>query len=354
MLFKFDRDKEKNAFQPYKERSASELQLTEKDLENWMAGHPELLFGDEPVLVLSQSVAGRSMGDILALDADGRLVIVEIKRDWSNRTTVGQLLEYAAEMTGKCYEDLEKLHQSYWAGQHSDSTYDSLLKRFQTLTDDSEHKEDGIPTRERGHRVLVVAPASDNGLLRIIEWLKEYGVPIDFLPFTLHADDDNKEIILEIEPLRNDQSRREDRDDPKWQGDWFFNTNETYAPNAYEKMFDQGVIAVYGYENAEAKLTGSTKDQRVFAYANLKGILAVGSIVNGEAFSGNTIFGGDREFHLKVEWKTVVTDDKGVTKLDVSRKKAYNLPVRSVFARMNRHDAADWIADELQRRAGEE
>ena len=30
-------------------------------------------------------------------------------------------------------------------------------------------------------------PGSDKGLLRIVEWLKEYGVPISFVPFTLHA-----------------------------------------------------------------------------------------------------------------------------------------------------------------------
>ena len=68
-------------FLPYMERSASELGLNEKDLENWMAENPDLLFGAEHVLVISQSVAGRPMADILALDADGQLVIVEIKRD---------------------------------------------------------------------------------------------------------------------------------------------------------------------------------------------------------------------------------------------------------------------------------
>ena len=88
-----------------------------------MARNPDLLFGAEKVLVIGQSVAGKRMGDILALDADGRLVIVEIKRDWSDRATVGQLLEYAAEMTGKSYEDLEKLDREYWPLRHGGSPY---------------------------------------------------------------------------------------------------------------------------------------------------------------------------------------------------------------------------------------
>ena len=66
----------------------------------------------------SASVSGKNMADILALDADGCVVIVEIKRDWSDRATVGQLLEYAAAMTGKNYEDLEKLDRNYWPRHH--------------------------------------------------------------------------------------------------------------------------------------------------------------------------------------------------------------------------------------------
>ena len=81
-----------------------------------------------------------------------------------------------------------------------------------------------------------------------------------------------------------------------------------------------------------------------------KGVLAVGSIVDGQALSGTTVFGEEREFHVKVVWETFVAPDKGVTKQAVSEATGYNLPVRCVFAGMNRHDAADWIADELQRR----
>ena len=351
MLFKLIQEGKENAFQPYLKRDASELNLSEKELETWMAENPELLFGTERVLVISQSVSGQSMGDILALDADGRLVIVEIKRDWSNRATVGQILEYAAEMTGKCYEDLEKLHHSYWIKQQSNCSYASLLKRFQTLTDNHECDEDDIPRRQKGHRILIVAPAADEGLMRIVEWLREYGVPISFVPFTIHADTESTDILLELEPLLEAQSFGEIVENRDWRGDWIFNTNETYAPGAYRKMFDQGVIAIHGYESGPANLTGSAEGQRVFAYVNRKGVLAVGSIVNGRPIPGTTVFGEDREFHVKVVWETVVDDDKGITLRDVSENKGYNLPVRCVFARMYRHDAADWIAEELQRRS---
>ena len=356
MLVKLIRDGKKNAFQPYVERTASDLDLTEKDLENWMAGNPELLFGVERVLVISQSVSGQSMADILALDADGCLIIVEIKRDWSNRATVGQLLEYAAEMTGKNYEDLEKLNRHYWPRRNGERSYLSLLERFRALTDDPKADQKVIAKRQKGHRIYIVAPGSDKGLLRIVEWLKEYGVPISFVPFTLHAGEagtDDADILLEIEPLSKVPLAVENIV-AEWQGDWFFNTNETNAPDAYRKMFKQGVIAICAYETGAAKLTGSAKGQRVFAYVNKKGILAVGSIVDGQAVSGNTVFNKDHEFHVKVEWEAIVADDKGITNEEVLQNSAdrlYRLPVRNVFCGMSRHDIADWIAGELQRRA---
>ncbi len=186
-----------------------------------------------------------------------------------------------------------------------------------------------------------------------VGWLKEYGVPISFVPFTLYADTDNNaaNILLEINPLPKVQAVGETVVG-EWQEDWFFNTNETYAPDAYRKMFDQRVIAIYGYSNGPYNLTGSDKEQRVFAYVNRKGILAVGRVVDGQVVPATTVFNEENEFHVKIDWETTVVDNKGVTKKEVQQKFGYNLPVRNVFCGMSRHDVADWIADELQHRAG--
>jgi RecB family endonuclease NucS len=48
------------------------------------------------------------MADLLALDTSGNLIIIEIKRDWSNHKTIGQLLEYAAKFKDFTVLDLLK------------------------------------------------------------------------------------------------------------------------------------------------------------------------------------------------------------------------------------------------------
>ena len=351
MLFRLIREGEKTKFQTFVKRSASELHLAEKDLENWMSSNPALLFGnEEEVLVIAQSVSGLSMADILALDAEGNLVIIEIKRDWSDRSTVGQLLEYAADKAASNYEDLEELHRDYWE-RNSSEPYICLLDRFRELAGDRTAEKKDIPKRPGGHRLCIVAPDSDEGLRRIIKWLKGYGVPISFIPFALYADADNDtgEVLLEIEQLPRVQAAEESVVG-EWQGDWFFNTNETYAPGAYLKMFDQGVIAIFGYSNGPGNLEGSAAGQRVFAYVNRKGILACGRIVDGKVFPGQTVFEGDREFHVKVQWETIVADDKGVKNEEIRQRFNCSLPVRKVFCGMYRHQITAWIADELQRR----
>jgi hypothetical protein len=87
-------------------QAPSSVGLVERDIEGWLADKPNLLLPNEQLLVIARSVAGQSMADILALDALGRLVIVEIKRDWSDRSTVGQLLEYAARLRTTSFEEL--------------------------------------------------------------------------------------------------------------------------------------------------------------------------------------------------------------------------------------------------------
>jgi hypothetical protein len=169
------------------------------------------------------------------------------------------------------------------------------------------------------------------------------------VPFTLYASSNADELLLEIEHLPKMQVDSAPGA-AVWGEDWFFNTNETNAPGDYRKMFAQGAIAIYGYETGPENLTGSTAGQRVFAYVNRKGILGVGRIVDGQVIPASTIFDEEGEFHLKVNLDIVVADERGITNREVQQTHGYNLPVRSVFCGMYRHDVAEWIAAELRRR----
>jgi hypothetical protein len=338
MLFRMKRGTNEH-FHAFRVHSAGDLGLKEKDIENWVAQHPELLFGQERVLVFAQSVMGDSMADIIALDTAARLVLVELKRDWSDRATVGQLLEYAATISGKGYGYLNDLARRYGNGDSK-----TLIEQFREFVDDDAFNPEDLA---KVQRVCIVAPAADMGLRSIVDWLKRGGIKIDFVPFTLYADTDRNEVFVEIEPLTPHIDAPTER---KWEGDWFFNTNETHATGAYKQMFKQGVIAIYGYETGPDNLTGSEGGQRVFAYVNQKGIMAVGRIQDGTVLPGTTIFDGNKEFHVKVNWEAIVAEGKGVT-LQETKAQGYGLPIRSTFCGMYNANVANWIDQELRSRS---
>ncbi|MBI1876672.1 MAG: DUF91 domain-containing protein [Chloroflexi bacterium] len=217
MLYEIEnRNNEFHVTQKYLEKSASELGILEKTIEDWIANHPELLFPKEEVLIIGRSISGKNMADILALDTLGNLVIVEIKRDWSDRSTVAQLLEYAAEYKDATYEKLDRLAQGYKNWQEGE-----LIQKFREFGDRPEFPQEQLCAKQR---VFIVAPDSDSELKRIVNWLKAYGVPIEFIPFRLLADQNNTLRMIEITGVISDIEIDQSTD--RWAGHWIFNTNQ--------------------------------------------------------------------------------------------------------------------------------
>ncbi len=172
-------------------RSAADLKLLEKDIEHWIADHPEVLLPNEQVLVIGQSIAGQPMADVLALDSFGRLIVVEIKRDRADRETIAQLLGYAASLYEVSYEELNGIAQRYQ--KWGDRDLHTVFSEFSDAPD--------IARDELGkeHRIIIVAPDSDTDLRDIVGWLRHHAVPVEFVPFSIYADEQGASRFLQIE-----------------------------------------------------------------------------------------------------------------------------------------------------------
>lgn len=151
-------------------------------------------------------------------------------------------------------------------------------------------------------------------------------------------------------PLTNESA------DDTWAGHWFFNTNETYAPGAYERMFEKGVIAIYGYDNKGENLEGSERGQIVFAYVNEQGLRALGEVIDPAVRQAQGIFfekdgnPSPEEYHVAVNWKIILPKEKAISASEASRL-GYSLPVRGVFGRLHRGSLAKRLEEELRNRA---
>ncbi|MBO0589052.1 hypothetical protein [Sporosarcina sp. E16_8] len=324
-------------------KAASEVGLLERNIEDFIADHPKTLFPNEEILVIAQSISYRNMADVLALDATGNLIIVEIKRDHSSRETVGQLLEYAAKMKDVTYDELNDISQKYkkW-------TSNNLYDAFKAFSDDEYIDKEKLGSKQR---IIIVAPDSDEGLQRIVTWLRSYGVPIEFVPFSIFADEQGQPKIFDIKGVQDTPDSVVSSS--TWKRHWIFNTNETYSPGAYEKMFERNVAAIYGYKNGPRNLQGSSVGDTILAYVNQQGLMAVGEVLDEEVVPGVGIFFDKEtgqqvpdEYHIKVKWdikKSPVTNGE-------AKKIGYNLPVRTVFGKLHNGDMAQKIVDELNKR----
>lgn len=331
---------------PFRQKLPSEVGLREKMIEDWIASSPEILFQQgEDALVFAQSVSGQSMADVLALDSTGRLIVVEIKRDWSGRSTVAQLLEYAARLAQVGYEGLNDEAQRYpkWKGG-------GLYERFLEFAELDDFPRDQLG---RDQRTVIVAPAADGNLARVVDWLRSYGVPIEFVPFDVFTDRSGQPRLLQIQGASPVPNTR--KEEGSWAGHWIFNTNETHAPGAYRAMFERGVAAIYGYDSGPATLEGASAGDKVLAYVNRQGLRALGEVVSGDVQAGEGIFVSDDgsqlpdEYHLEIDWQVVLAEDQAVSPND-AKDMGYNLPVRTTFGRLWKGNLAGLLEAEMERR----
>ena len=69
----------------YIQKLASEIGIREKNIENWIADNPQLIFPNEDILTIGQSISGRSMADVLALDTFENFIIFEKREEMEGR-----------------------------------------------------------------------------------------------------------------------------------------------------------------------------------------------------------------------------------------------------------------------------
>jgi RecB family endonuclease NucS len=94
-----------------------------RHIEEWLKKEPTLL-GEDLLVVASQLASfdkTRDRPDLLALDAAGKLVVVEIKRDESGSAQDLQALRYAAYVSTLQADQVIDLFRSYRGAEHGES-----------------------------------------------------------------------------------------------------------------------------------------------------------------------------------------------------------------------------------------
>lgn len=138
----------------------------EKHLEEWIERDPSLLQGGLTIVARQfQTEAGPL--DLLALDPQGRWVVIEVKRGLLRRDTVAQALDYASAIAGMTLGDLEQSVDRYLGSKGAGLTLRALLRQRRLTLDPSEQVGEVA--------IIVVGTGKDRGFERMVSYLTSPG-----------------------------------------------------------------------------------------------------------------------------------------------------------------------------------
>ena len=151
--------------------------VSEEKIETAVEDAPELL-GMDVLIIGRQTQTPSGPLDLLAIDGDGRLVVIENKRNRTPRDVLAQTIDYAAWVSTLAFDEVETIYAKYKAASTDAAD----------LADDfEEHFGEQLDAIADVPRMVIVAAHLDNSTERMIDFLGDtFNVPVNavlFQPF---------------------------------------------------------------------------------------------------------------------------------------------------------------------------
>ncbi|MEE6295313.1 endonuclease NucS domain-containing protein [Georgenia wangjunii] len=246
---------------------------TEAALEDFLEADPSLL-GDR-LLVIGRQVRtphGHYI-DLLAMDAEGNLRVLELKRERTPRDVVAQILDY-----GSWVSDLDR-------DTIIEIANDRLPVPFETAFADvfGSPPPDELNTELQ---LTIVATDLDASSERIVTYLRTFGVPINAVFFS-HVEDEGRRylarswLVAGDVPVTGGAGKKRSKR-AEWNGrDWFVSFGDSDV-RAWEDARRYNFVSAGGDPWYSRTLRALPVGARVFVHIPKRGYVGVG-ITTGEA-----------------------------------------------------------------------
>ena len=153
----------------------------------------EIIAADLSIVAPGLMIIGREVAtpggrvDVLAIDADGNLIVIELKRGRTPREVVAQTLDYGSSICHMGSEEIDSAFADYQRRFSSvttpKTTKDALQERF----------NDAPEELNTSHRLIIVAEEPDPSTERIVTYLREkHGVDINVVLFRAFKDEERR------------------------------------------------------------------------------------------------------------------------------------------------------------------
>ncbi|MBP8882308.1 MAG: DUF91 domain-containing protein [Dermatophilaceae bacterium] len=252
-------------------RLAAAALPSEATLEQYLEKDPSLL--GERLLVIGRQVRtphGKLI-DLLAMDVDGNLHVLELKREKTPRDVVAQVLDYgswASTLNRDAIIDLANDHLD----EPFEAAYDAVFG--------------GAPPDELNaqSRLTIVATDLDPGSERIVTYLRTFGVPVNAVFFS-YLEEEGRRYLT-----RSWLAQDDERDGPLaayakskrgkravWNGrDWYVSFGDGLG-RSWEDGLRYGFVSAGGGDWYSKTIRALPEGARVNVYVRKRGYVAVGT-----------------------------------------------------------------------------
>ena len=161
----------------------------EKRLESWIETNPTIL-GEKLLIIDRQhSLPNKETIDLLAVDTEGKVVIIELKRKKTSREVVAQVLDYEAFFSDIKEDELNEIATTYF--EEKKLKWENLREAFQQTFGETE------VSFNESIRTFIVAPELDETTEKIINYLSsKYKMDINGVTFKYYKDETGRELII--------------------------------------------------------------------------------------------------------------------------------------------------------------
>jgi hypothetical protein len=157
----------------------------EQYLEEWIETDPEFLQVGLTIVGKQISVEGGRL-DLLAIDPQGRWVIIEIKREQLRREVIAQIIDYASSLAAMPDEEFSRKIDDYL--QSKGTSIKELL--------DNRDAHEVLEIDNREFLLFVVGTKKAPGLGRMVSFLSErFNIPISLVTYDVYEISEGQQIL---------------------------------------------------------------------------------------------------------------------------------------------------------------
>jgi hypothetical protein len=246
----------------------------ERRLEDVLAENVDVL--GLAVMLIGRQVPTEHGGyiDLLGLDVEGKIYVIELKRDRTPREVVAQVLDYASWVSTLTYDDVSDIYSRH--GVQRDIAFEEAF--------DERFGDSPPESLNDAHRLVIVASALDPSTERIVTYLADqHAVPLNAVFFRYFVDSSSgaeylgRSWMIDPTTVEAKANRATGRREP-WNGHDYYATFGPSSVRAWEDGRRYGFISASGGSRWIKPLRQLSRGDRVFALVPGKGYVGVGIV----------------------------------------------------------------------------